>query len=132
MATLPELAEGQERDLFFIVSGTPLNARTVAPSSLRQQTETLPTRFALRQNQPNPLRATTTIRFDLPVGAMVRLEVFDAQGRRIETLASRYFPPGYQSLIWNPGAGGHHAGVYFYRLEAGPFRDRKKMVLLSR
>jgi hypothetical protein len=70
--------------------------------------------------------------FELPVGAVVRLDVFDAQGRRVEKLASRYFPAGYHSVTWNP-AGARQAGpgVYFYRMEAGPFHDRKKMVLLT-
>jgi hypothetical protein len=101
----------------------PLRAREMAAS------EALPLRFALHQNQPNPFAARTTIRFDLPVGAMVRLEVYDLLGRRVSTLANHYYPPGYQSVDWDPrpAAG---PGVYFYRLEAGPFRDRRKMVLL--
>ena len=92
----------------------------------------LPTRFALRQNQPNPFGVTTTLKFDLPVGAMVRLEVFDAQGRRVETLANRYFPAGSHVVQWSPSASGRRIGpgIYFYRIEAGPFRDRKKMTLI--
>ncbi|MBI1799490.1 MAG: hypothetical protein HYR73_07350, partial [Candidatus Eisenbacteria bacterium] len=91
----------------------------------------IPLSFALRQNQPNPFTARTAIHFDLPVGAMVRLELFDANGRRVETLADRYFPAGYQSVMWDPrGAGKVGPGVYFYRIEAGPFRARRKAVLL--
>jgi hypothetical protein len=93
----------------------------------------LPVRFALHPNVPNPFTATTTIRFDLPVGAIVRLDVFDVAGRRVSVLANHYFPPGYHALEWNrrtPSGLAAGAGVYFYRLEAGPWRDRKKMVLL--
>ena len=63
---------------------------------------------------------------------MVRLEVFDAQGRRLEVLANRYFPAGEQAILWDPSARGTRVGpgVYFYGLEAGAFRDRKKMTLL--
>jgi hypothetical protein len=93
----------------------------------------LPVRFALRQNQPNPFTSLTTIRFELPVGAMVRLHVFDPKGRRIRTLANRYFPAGYQVLGWDHRDDDGRTlgpGVYFYRIEAGPFHDRKKMVLI--
>jgi hypothetical protein len=107
-------------------------ARAATSSRSGTATAEIPVQFALRQNQPNPFSALTTIRFELPVGAVVRLEVFDAQGRRVEKLASRYFPAGYHSVTWNP-AGDRQSGpgVYFYRMEAGPFRDRKKMVLLA-
>jgi hypothetical protein len=95
----------------------------------------LPVRFALRQNQPNPFASSTMIRFDLPVGANVKLDVFDAQGRRVRTLANHYFAAGYQSVSWNPAidyGGRLGPGVYFYRIQAGAFRDRKKLVLMAR
>jgi hypothetical protein len=93
----------------------------------------LPLRFALHPNAPNPFAARTTIRFDLPVGAIVRLEVFDIAGRRVALLANHYFPPGYQAVEWDrrtPSGLAAGAGVYFYRIEAGPWRVRQKMVLL--
>ena len=95
----------------------------------------VPVRFALHQNQPNPFGGVTGIQFDLPIGAVVRLEIFDSQGRRLETLANQYFPPGYHAVNWDPASStrGHLGpGVYFYRIQAGRFRDQKKMVLLTR
>jgi hypothetical protein len=95
----------------------------------------LPARFVLHQNQPNPFGAGTSIRFDLPTGGVVRLEVFDSQGRRVETLANQYYPPGYHAIRWNTSsdAGSRFGpGVYFCRIQAGPFRDQRKMVLLKR
>ncbi len=124
--------EGATRDYFLVVDATPLNPKTLAPFRLQQASVLLPARFALRQNQPNPFARTTSIRFELPVGAMVRLEVFDAQGRRLTTLANRYFPPGYHAVSWTPAATAAKLGpgVYFCRIDAGPFHDRKRMVLL--
>jgi hypothetical protein len=93
----------------------------------------LPLRFALHPNQPNPFGSRTTIRFDLPVGAMVRLEVFDVAGRRVSVLANHYFPAGYHALAWDgrtPSGLAAGAGVYYCRIEAGPWRERKAMVLL--
>jgi len=94
---------------------------------------TLPAVFALRQNQPNPFEARTTIGFDLPTGAAVRLEVFDVAGRRLRVLADHYFAPGYYTVEWDKRTGSGSSvgpGMYFYRIQAGPFRARKKMVLL--
>ena len=98
----------------------------------RPSLNSLPVRFALHQNRPNPFSRTTEIRFDLPMGAVVKLEIFDAQGRRVETLADRFFPAGYQSVTWDPRRSGNVGpGVYFYRIQAGTFRDRKKLVLVG-
>ncbi|HEY2956536.1 MAG TPA: galactose oxidase-like domain-containing protein [Candidatus Eisenbacteria bacterium] len=93
----------------------------------------IPASFALRQNQPNPFNARTTIRFELPVGAMVKLEVFDLQGRRLSVLADRYYAPGYHSVEWDKrsrdGATAQ-PGVYFYRIRAGQNRALRRMVVL--
>lgn len=93
----------------------------------------LPTAFALHQNQPNPFARTTTIRFDLATESEVRLALFDAQGRRVRTLASGTRPAGFHTLEWDrrDDAGREvEAGVYLYRLEAGAFRAQRKVVLL--
>jgi FlgD Ig-like domain/WD40-like Beta Propeller Repeat len=93
----------------------------------------LPQAFALAQNRPNPFASRTTIRFDLPQPAPVRLEIFDAQGRRVAQLANGWYPAGFQSVDWDRrGEDGTRMqpGVYVYRIQAGPFRDRKKLVLL--
>jgi hypothetical protein len=129
----PPLEEGSVRDLFLAVDATPLSPKTLAQYQRAELQTQLPTRFALRQNQPNPFSVTTTLRFDLPVGSMVRLEVFDAQGRKVATLANRFFPAGSHAVGWNPSAGGSRVGpgIYFYRIEAGSFRDRKKMALIQ-
>ena len=116
-----------------------LDRQSTTPQSARggprpgEPGSALPRAFALHQNQPNPFATATTIGFDLPAGAMVRLEVFDLAGRRLKVLANRFYPPGYYAVDWDRrDAGGFRArpGVYLYRIEAGAARDRKKMVLL--
>lgn len=89
--------------------------------------------FALHQNQPNPFAATTTIGFALPTASRVRLEVFDLLGRRVRTLVNAQYPAGEHQVVWDrrttegPLA---RPGLYFYGIEAGPMRGRKKMALL--
>ena len=132
-SSLP-LTEGLTRDYFLALDATmPV---TSAAQAVRSQPipQPAPAVFALEQNRPNPFSQRTTIRFQLPVGEAVKLELFDAQGRRVRTLASHYFPAGSHSVEWDhTNSDGQSAGpgIYFYRMEAGPFRDRKKMVLLA-
>jgi hypothetical protein len=130
----PPLAEGQVRECFLAVDATPLATVAATASPLRGSgIASLPTRFALWQNQPNPFEFSTTIRFDLPVGALVRLEVFDVQGRRVKLVTNHYYPAGYQAVQWDrrdEGGGAARPSVYLYRLTAGSFRAQRKMVLL--
>jgi len=90
--------------------------------------------FALHQNQPNPFRPSTIVRFSLPTERDVRLEVFDISGRMVKTLARGTFSPGLHTLQWNGvGDGGNrlHAGVYMYRLVAGKDVAKRKMILID-
>jgi mannan endo-1,4-beta-mannosidase len=47
---------------------------------------TPPAKFLLLRNFPNPFNGRTTIMYDLPADAWVRLEVYDARGARVRTL----------------------------------------------
>jgi hypothetical protein len=89
--------------------------------------------FALWQNQPNPFGVQTTFRFDLPVGAMVKLEVFDLSGRRVAIVSNAWMPAGQHSVDWaRQDASGMpvRPGVYLYRLTGGASRAQRKLVVL--
>jgi flagellar hook assembly protein FlgD len=65
----------------------------------------------------------------------VRLEIFDIQGRLLRILADAELPMGQHSVDWDLRAQDGRelgAGVYLYRIQAGAFRDQKKMVMLRR
>ncbi|HET7224744.1 MAG TPA: hypothetical protein VFK69_03430, partial [Candidatus Eisenbacteria bacterium] len=129
----PSQVAGTTRDLFLVVDGTPLTASMATRAKQAAEASPLPRSFALRQNQPNPFHGATAIHFDLPVGQMVRLEIFDAQGRRVRTLANRFYPAGSHVASWDQRDDGGVAlrpGLCFYRIETQAFRDRKKMVIL--
>ena len=46
----------------------------------------LPKQFELSQNHPNPFNPTTTIKFQLPVDANVRIELFNSIGQKVSEL----------------------------------------------
>lgn len=95
----------------------------------------LPTVWALRPPFPNPFNPRTTIAFDLPEAATVRLEVFDIAGRLVDVLLrDEMFAAGRWEAAWlGRDAAGRSvaAGVYFCRLEAGGFRATMRMLLVK-
>jgi len=94
---------------------------------------TVPTKFALYQNHPNPFNPQTEISFELSVNSPVNLEIYNALGQKIITLINERMPAGFQKIMWNgKDAFGQlvGSGVYFYRIKAGNFEATRKLVLL--
>ncbi len=89
----------------------------------------LPLNFTLEQNYPNPFNPVTTIRFDLPRAAEVRLVVFDVLGREVEKLVNQNMPAGSYDIQWN--AEGKPGGIYLYRLDTGRETAVRKMLLVK-
>jgi hypothetical protein len=95
---------------------------------------TLGTAFALAQNSPNPFHGGTAIAFQLPEPERATIEIFDVAGRRVATVLDRDLPAGLHTAMWDGrDASGNEvsAGIYFYRLEAGPREGLRKMILLK-
>ena len=108
---------------------------TPASRLLERGGASLPARFALAQNSPNPFGASTTLRFDVPTPTRVRLEVFDLLGRRVRTLVNEQRAAGTHAIEWDrrtDGGEALHAGVFLCRMTAGSFREQRRMVLVPR
>ncbi|MEM8908411.1 MAG: T9SS type A sorting domain-containing protein, partial [Bacteroidota bacterium] len=65
---------------------------------------------------PNPVRANANIQFDWSGTAMARLELFDLQGKKIQTLREQTFAEGVQEINWD--ASQIPNGTYLLRLSA--------------
>ncbi|HUL43775.1 MAG TPA: T9SS type A sorting domain-containing protein [Bacteroidota bacterium] len=76
----------------------------------------LPDQFVLRQNFPNPFNPASSLRYDLPRAAFVRLTVYDILGRVVATLVNGYEAAGEHSEIFD--ATRVNSGVYYYTLDA--------------
>ncbi len=89
---------------------------------------------ALLPAAPNPFNPATSIPYDLPRAALVRLTVHDAAGRRVRTLVDgTLVQAGRHAAPWDGRDDAGRAvgsGVYFCRLEAGPDVRFSKLVLL--
>jgi len=94
----------------------------------------LPISHKIFNNYPNPFNPVTTLRYDLPEIAMVNITIYDVMGRVVNNLVSSQQTAGYKSVQWNAtNIQGQpvSAGVYLYSIEAGDFRQTKKMILLK-
>ncbi len=93
------------------------------------KTAGIPDQFSLLQIYPNPFNPVTTIAFTLPQTALVRLAVFDMQGRLVKEILRETRDPDLYSVTWD--AGDLASGLYFCRIQAGNFTDVKKLLLLK-
>jgi len=75
----------------------------------------LPDRFTLIGNYPNPFNPSTTIRYVMPTAGGVTLKVFDVLGRAVASLPLGLQQAGEHEVKFD--AEGLSSGVYFYRLQ---------------
>jgi len=94
----------------------------------------IPQKYLLKDNYPNPFNPLTTIAYDLHQKSIVDITIYDMLGNVVNNLVNQKETYGYDSIQWNatnnqgqPVA----AGIYLYTIEAGEFRQTKKMVLLK-
>ncbi len=98
-------------------------------------TRFVPKQFALHQNFPNPFNPETTLRFDLPNGGKVDIEIYNVLGQRVRRLLSAQdFEAGQHSLKWHGRDDSGHqlaSGVYVVRLRSAGFVKSRKLMLLK-
>ena len=90
--------------------------------------------FTLKDNYPNPFNPLTTISYELLSDGIVNIVIYDLIGKKIKTLVSGFQTAGSKNVDWNAINNKGQpvsAGVYLYSIEAGDFRQTKKMILLK-
>ncbi len=97
--------------------------------SIRHTGTVITDKFVLKQNYPNPFNPSTNIDFQIPKKSFVEITVFNISGKKIQTIVKEILEAGKYSANFN--AGELPSGVYFYRIQAGDFRESKSMVLIK-
>ncbi|MCC9166860.1 cohesin domain-containing protein [Pontibacter harenae] len=89
--------------------------------------------YALYQNYPNPFSQNgTSIRFSIPQQEEVSISIYNSVGQLVRTYKTTY-AAGEHELSWDGKySQGHQLGkgTYFYRMEAGRFREVKRALIL--
>ncbi len=136
-------AVGKTNPAYVVVDGLKLVSFDRSLTSVQKAGIGIPDRYALFDNYPNPFNPSTTISFQLPKASSISLNVFNALGQLVATLADERKEAGYYTVKWNANVS---SGIYFYRLQAhqisgqpavglagrqaGEFSETKKMILL--
>ena len=139
LTMMPQQDQNQYETATLFLEGTTMHQAVdivmiTDPENAGIDNDVLPYKFALHQNYPNPFNPVTTLRYDLPEDAMANITIYDMMGRQVSTLVNRKQTAGYKSVQWNAtnNAGSPvSAGIYLYMIQAGEFRQTKKMVLLK-
>jgi hypothetical protein len=89
----------------------------------------IPITYSLSQNYPNPFNPTTTIQYSIPKDEFVKLTVYDVTGKVVKELVSGHKTAGKYSVEFN--ASSYSSGTYYYKIEAGEYKDIQKMMLVK-
>jgi hypothetical protein len=95
---------------------------------------TMPAKFELADNYPNPFNPETTIEYSIAKNDNVILNVYDINGQLVRTLVNRTMNIGSHKASFNgrDDAGlPLSSGVYFYQLQSGGQSVTKKMILIK-
>ena len=118
---------GEIIDLDGIVPGWASNG--IYTISLSEKPIMLSERSIIDSAYPNPFNPVTKINFTLSVDSEVSVQIYNMQGRLIETLASQNMHAGSHSLVWN--ADNQSSGIYFVKMIAGEDIDTQKLLLVK-
>ncbi|MCX6159101.1 MAG: T9SS type A sorting domain-containing protein [Ignavibacteriae bacterium] len=89
----------------------------------------IPTKYTLHQNYPNPFNSVTKIKFNVAIFGDIKVKIYDALGREVQTLVNESLEPGTYETSFDGSM--LNSGVYFYRIIAGEFTETKKMLLIK-
>ena len=89
----------------------------------------LPEDFGLVKNYPNPFNPNTTIEYYLGESGMVTMNVYDVNGKLIDSIVNTYQVSGKHSIIWQPN--NISTGMYYINLVQGMNIDKMKLMFIK-
>lgn len=110
-----------------------LNPTGVSADKIEEVQKAIQT-FTLLQNYPNPFNPSTTITFLLPQNGLVKVTIYDVNGRQVRILSEKSYPAGSHELRWDgltDSAQTAAAGAYFYKVRCGEQTITRKMLLIK-
>jgi aminopeptidase N len=86
--------------------------------------------FELKQNEPNPFKESTHIKYSIPQSSQVKISVLDSFGHILFIPLNKEQERGSYDLLFSNEI--YAPGVYYYKMEAGNFIQTKKMIILDK
>lgn len=127
--SFPYSFESSTQNRFKVAAGT----GEYVKQALAEIEASLPDRFELLRNYPNPFNPNTTIRYALPKAGRVHLTIYNLLGQKVRALVDEHRETGRWEVMWNgTNEFGKQvaSGVYFYVLRTPDFQQSRKMLLL--
>ncbi len=107
-----------------------MRATVVTLTSVIEIDTRVPEKFSISQNYPNPFNPSTSIKYGLPNTSLVKLEIFDINGRKVNELVNNKQESGTYQVLWN-GTNDMGcsvaSGVYHYRIEVIDAQEQSKV-----
>ncbi|HZW38049.1 MAG TPA: glycosyl hydrolase family 18 protein [Ignavibacteriaceae bacterium] len=85
--------------------------------------------YFLSQNYPNPFNPETIISYSIPEKTLVKLNIFNSLGEKVQTIINEVQEKGNHQI--NINLKDFPSGIYFYTLQTGLYQSTKKMILLK-
>jgi hypothetical protein len=104
------------------------NSKVLVTAASRSRSM-IPSGFYLKQNNPNPFRGRTTIKFCLPFQSKVTVIITNSYGKVIDKKNSSVHDPGMYELEFF--ADGLSKGTYFCHLVADRYSESIEMELIK-
>ena len=120
---------GNSFGLFFALGDGTVGQFPEGVTSIDNISGVTPSNYSLEQNYPNPFNPSTTINFTIQNSEFVTLKVYNILGSEVATLVNENLSAG--AYTFNFDAQSMASGIYLYELNAGNFREIKKMNLLK-
>jgi hypothetical protein len=120
---------GEAFGLFFVLADGTVGQFPEGVASVENISGVAPSNYSLEQNYPNPFNPSTTINFTTTNSDFVTLKVYNILGSEVATLVNENLAAG--AYRFNFEAANLASGIYLYEINAGNFREIKKMNLLK-
>jgi hypothetical protein len=99
------------------------------PTGISNNNNSVPVKYSMSQNFPNPFNPVTKINFDIPKPGLTTLKVYDILGNLVYTLVNGILNSG--SYNYEFDGSDISSGIYYIRLTSGEFSGVKKMTLIK-
>nr|MBC8526111.1 T9SS type A sorting domain-containing protein [Candidatus Cloacimonadota bacterium] len=91
--------------------------------------KSLPDKFALYPNYPNPFKTHTTISYALPEATNVKIQIYNIRGQLVAELVNKLETAGRKKIVWN--AEGYANGIYFCNISTEKNNEKIKLLLMK-